>query len=388
MLSISLTSCLESYDVDIYTSKGYLLIDGTVTNLVEEQYISIARTDPDVKYTSSEFTSVINPPRKSSIPLIKAVVKLVVNGSQSITLTEAEPGTYVLPNSFRGKVGDVYKLSIFTIDGRKYESSEEKMLPVPPIKNVTETFNSKGIKKLSIYGENTPTNDLYVDFDDPKGEKNFYRWRSYNYESIQFCASCLRGRYYLQETDKGLVGRCVQDEQIKPNQIYDYVCQDVCWDIFPSTDIIIFSDVYTNGQSQTAKLVAQVPLYQKNPCLVNIQQLSISANAYRYYKLVQDQSVNTGTLADTPPAPIRSNVYNVNDETELVLGYFTVSAVYQEPTMVYRKNAVEGEFDSIFKFLNFRKPNGELVSFERGKIPNAFCIKSRTRTPDYPYGWK
>jgi hypothetical protein len=388
MLSMSLSSCLEPYDVDIYTSKGYLLIDGTITNLVEEQYISIARTDPDAKYISSEFTSVINPPRKSSIPLIMAEVKLIVNGSQNIALTEAEPGTYVLPNSFRAKVGGIYKLSILTIDGRKYESSEEKMLPVAPIKKVTETFNEKGIKKLSIYGENTPTNDLYVDFDDPKGEKNFYRWRSYNYESIQFCASCLRGRYYLEETDKGLVGRCVQDAKIRPNEIFDYVCPGVCWDIFPSTDITIFSDVYTNGQSQTDKLVAQVPLYQKNPCLVNIQQMSISANAYRYYKLVQDQSVNTGTLADTPPAPIRSNVYNVNDKTELVLGYFTASAVYQEPTMVYRRNAIIGEFDSIFKFLNYRKPNGELVSFERGKIPNALCIQSRTRTPNYPYGWK
>jgi hypothetical protein len=388
MLSMSLTSCLEPFDVDIYTSKGYLLIDGTITNLVEQQYISIARTDPDVKYTSSEFTSQINPPKKSSIPLIMAAVKLIVNGSQSITLTEAEPGTYILPNSFRGKVGDIYKLSIFTREGASYESSNEKMLPVPAIKKVTETFNPKGIKKLSFYGDNTPTNDLYIDFDDPEGEKNFYRWRWYDFETIKICESCVRGRYYQYETDKGLTGSCFKDLTIDPNEIYDYTCQDLCWNIFPSTDILIFSDIYTNGQSQNNKLVAQVPLYQTNACLVNIQQLSISANAYRYYKLLQDQSISTGTLADTPPAPIRSNVYNVNDVTELVLGYFTASAVYQEPTMVYRKNVVGGEFDSIFRFINNRDVQVEPKTFERYKKPDALCIPSRTRTPNYPYGWK
>ena len=388
ILSMSLSSCLEPYDVDIYTSKGYLLIDGTITNLVEQQYITIARTDPDVKYTSSEFTSQIIPPKKASIPLIKAVVRLVVNGSESIALTEAEPGLYVLPKSFKGKVGDVYKLSILTLDGKNYESSDEKMLPVPPIMKVTETFNSKGIPRRSIYGDDTPTNDLFVDFDDPEGEKNFYRWRWDDYETIKICESCVRARYYQYETEKGLTGSCFKDITINPNEIYDYTCQDVCWEIFPSTDILIFSDLYTNGQSQTAKLVAQVPLYQTNACLVNIQQMSISANAYRYYKLLQDQSVSTGTLADTPPAPIRSNVYNVNDKTELVLGYFTASAVYEEPTMVYRKNTVGGEFDSIFRFINNRYVQVEPKSFERGKKPDALCIPSRTRTPNYPYGWK
>jgi hypothetical protein len=388
MLCTYLTSCVESFDVDIYTSKGYLLVDGTITDLVEQQYISIARTDPDVKYTSSEFTSVINPPQRSSIPLTGAVVRLLVNGSQDITLSELEPGTYTLPNSFRGKVGDTYKLKIFTKEGQNYESSDEKMLPVTPIKKVTEVFNPKGIKRLSFYGENTPTNDLSIDFDDPVNEKNFYRWRWYDYESIKFCESCLRGRYYQYETDKGLTGSCFQDLTIRPNEIFDYQCQDLCWDIFPSTDIIIFSDIYTNGQPQVDKLVAQVPLYQTNACLVNIQQMSISANAYRYYKLVQDQSISTGTLADTPPAPIRSNVYNVDNKTELVLGYFTASAVSQAPTMVYRKNTVGGLFDSIFKFLNNREPKSELISFERKKVPNALCIPSRTRTPNFPYGWK
>jgi Domain of unknown function (DUF4249) len=388
MLCTYLTSCVESFDVDIYTSKGYLLIDGTITDLVEQQYVSIARTDPDVKYASSDFTSEINPPRKSSIPLTGAVVRLLVNGSQNITLSELEPGNYVLPNSFRGKVGDVYKLTIFTKEGTNYESSDEKMLPVAPIKKVSEEFNSKGVKRLSFYGDYTPTNDLSIDFDDPVNEKNFYRWRWYDYETIKFCETCARGRYYQYETDKGLTGSCLRDLTLKPNELYDYQCQDLCWDIFPSTDIIIFSDVYTNGQPQTNKLVAQVPLYQTNACLVNIQQMSISANAYRYYKLVQDQSVSTGTLADTPPAPIRSNVYNVNNRTELVLGYFTASAVYQAPTMVYRKNTVGGQFDSIFRFLNNRGPQGELVSFERGKAPDALCIPSRTRTPNYPYGWK
>ncbi|MDZ7935097.1 MAG: DUF4249 family protein [Emticicia sp.] len=157
--------------------------------------------------------------------------------------------------------------------------------------------------------------------------------------------------------------------------MFDYTCGTSCWDIFYSSDINIFSDIFTDGQLQKNKLVAQIPLYQSNQCLVGIQQMSLSPNAFRYFKLIQDQSINTGTLADTPPAPIKSNVYNKDDAGELVLGYFSVSSVYEQKYMLTRKNATGAGLNALFLTKNNRLPQPEGSSVERLDIPLAICKK-------------
>ncbi|GAA0879924.1 hypothetical protein GCM10009119_28930 [Algoriphagus jejuensis] len=57
----------------------------------------------------------------------------------------------------------------------------------------------------------------------------------------------------------------------------------------------------------------------------NVRQLSISKDAYEYWRRVREIVNNTGSVFDTPPAPIKGNMYSVNDPDEVVLGYFEVS---------------------------------------------------------------
>lgn len=388
LVSTGFWACVDNYNVDINTSKGYLLVDGIITDLDEPQFITIAKTPEDAQYVSSEFTSTIIAKQKNATPVTKAHVKLLVNGSQVVQLTETDPGTYQLPLSFKAKVGDTYQLNIYTIEGKNYESSIEKMLPVPQIKNVYEEFNAKGIKKFAASEERIATNDFYADFDDTPTTKNFYRWRWVQYEIQKICETCKQGKYYIYETAAGETGDCFKDLTLNYNNIFDYTCGELCWDIFYSSAINIFSDIYTDGQQQKGKLVAQIPLNQSNACLVSIQQMSLTANAYRYLKLIQDQSVNVGTLADTPPAPIKSNVINIANTNELVLGYFSVSSVAEVRYMLSRKNTTGGSYNGLFATINNRPPTLEEISSERPDIPLAFCKKSRNRTPVFPEGWK
>ncbi|MFN3489920.1 MAG: DUF4249 family protein, partial [Emticicia sp.] len=118
------------------------------------------------------------------------------------------------------------------------------------------------------------------------------------------------------------------------------------------------------------------------------QQMSLSPNAFRYFKLIQDQSINTGTLADTPPAPIKSNVYNKDDSGELILGYFSVSSVSEQKYMLRRKNASGAGLNALFFAKNNRLPQPEESSVERLDIPLAICKKSLSRTPLKPAGWQ
>lgn len=380
--------CVSDFDADIYTSKEFLLVDGILTDLNEPQYISIFSTPKDASFKSSDFTSSIYPTRQSYFPATKALVTLIVNQKDEIQLEERIAGYYYCPNGFRAKVNDSYQLRFQLANGKIYETSVETMFPVPAIKNVSEEFNLKGIPSTQGTGGTVSTNDIYVDFDDTANEKNFYRWRWVNWEIQRICATCLQGRYYLFETEEGEKGDCFRDLTLKANDRFDYFCGTRCWDIFYSSDINILSDVYTNGKPQKNRLAAQIPLRQSNPCLISIQQMSLSPDTYRYLKLLQDQSINTGTLADTPPAPIKGNIRNVKDENELVLGYFSASSVSESRLMLDRRNTTGGLPNGLFSFMNNRPVLLEELSNERPDVPLAICQPSFTRTPTPPLGWR
>ena len=390
MLCICGYACVEPFSVVFSASKEYIVVDGVITDSVDPQFIILSKTNPDSKNESSEFSQTIWTKGNSTLPLTGAKAKVIVNETQTFELTEDEPGSYQLPLNFRGKVGDSYKIHFVTENGNSYESATEKMLPVTPIKSAYDVYSPKGIHRTTpFYGEYVPSNDVYIDFDDAPGEKNFYRWQWTLWEIQKMCSTCNQGKYYLFDDKNGINGDCFKDLTLNYNNIYDYYCEDLCWDIFYSSDINIFADTYTNGQSQKDKLVAQIPVHQSNPCLVSLQQQSLTPAAYRFLKLLQDQSVNTGTLADTPPAPIQGNVVNVNNKNELVIGFFTASSVAEYRTMLWRKNTKNvAALNQLFKTIKNRDPIIEEKSPERPYIPLAQCKKSKARTPFLPRDWK
>lgn len=385
---VAFVACVDPYPVQILSAKSYLFVDGTVTNLPQQESLIIYRTDPQATFRSSEFSRIIiGDIRNKNLPVSGANVSVLVNQQEYIRLEESEPGVYAFPAGFTGNVGSSYQLLIEEADGSIYESNDEVMLPVSSIKNIYDSFNREGIRQPNFYGERISTNDVFIDFDDPADQQNFYTWRWIQYESQLYCASCKQGRYFLQETPQGITGDCVTDSRLNFNNFYDYFCVSSCWDIFYSNNINILSDIYTNGREQVGKLVAQVPVYQRNPALVVIEQRSLTPKAFRYLKLIEDQSVNTGTLVDTPPAPIKSNVVNRNNQAELVLGFFTASAVAEKRYMLTREGITSVLPNNLFIFQNAREPASEPINVVRPSVPNALCIPSRSRTPFTPAGW-
>lgn len=63
-----------------------------------------------------------------------------------------------------------------------------------------------------------------------------------------------------------------------------------------------------------------------------VWQTGITRNYYRYIAQMADQSF-TGGPFDTPPAELRSNVFNTADDSERALGYFFAADVYVSDTL-------------------------------------------------------
>lgn len=382
-------SCVDPYGVTIKGSRGYLIVEGTLNDLEEQDGIRIARTDPSSEFLSSEFSKTIFTRSQEQFPETKAIVTIIINGTETIALAEVDDGFYKYPVGFRGIVGNSYQLNIKRANGDSYSSTIDQMLPVAPFENVFEEFNPEGTGTPTNSGILLASNDFYVDFNDPPGEQNFYKWEWTSWELKEYCATCQQGRYNPYEIEEGvLTGDCFRDLTLEFSTVYDYYCQESSWRIFRNTDLLLFADSFTDGQTQKAKKVAQIPLYQSNPALVSIRQASLQPNAYRYFKLLEDQSINTGTLADTPPAPIRGNIYNDADDREIVLGYFVVSSVYEERINLSRSNSRGGRINGLFFIENNRDPILEPVSPERIDIPLALCKETANTTSIQPRGWR
>ncbi len=152
---------------------------------------------------------------------------------------------------------------------------------------------------------------MYARFNDPPGERNFYGWSWTLWEKQDWCGSV---KAYDQSTG-----------------YYDYNCRTKCWELLFSENLTLFADTYSDGRTVTGQVVAKIPYYQPvSPisagALVEIRQYSLSPGAYRYFKLLTDQTQNTGGLADTPPTPLIGNIRNLGNEIDIVTGYFTASS--------------------------------------------------------------
>lgn len=368
-------ACVEPYNPSLTLSADVLIVEGTLTDLPETQFVKLSR-------------SRVYGKTSATTPVTAARVEVVVGGTQSLSLRETPGGVYLLPGDFRAKVGERYQLR-FRVGDNAYESSVETMRTGSVIGKVYDSFDARGIPNAAR-DRFIPAHLIYLDTQDPPGERNFYRWSWTLWEAQAWCASCQQGRF-LTNNPITNDGTCLTDSRLPRDNFFDYGCATRCWDIFQSFDLNLFSDVYSNGNPIRGRLVAKIPYYQIQPALVEIRQYALTAGAYRYFKLFEDQTQSTGGLADTPPAPIVGNVRSLSNDQEPIVGYFSASPVSTVRYWLDRRNAsgpAVGLFQTLFGREAIPEPTAILPPPLGFRPPSARCLPSDTRTPVQPEGWR
>jgi hypothetical protein len=358
----------------ITRSATVLIVDCTLTDQAETQVVRLSRAQAD--RVSG---------RSGQVPVTNARVEILIDSSTSLVSQETTAGRYQLPTGFKGQPGHVYQLNFTLADGTRYVSLPETMQPVAPIKQVNARFNPASLSATervnTIY---TAAHDFYVDFTDPAGQPNYYRWEWIDWERQDWCRSCQGGLYQPTDENGTLVEDCVNDRFLHSK--YDYNCRTQCWELIYSTTIVLLADRFVDGQQIKALRVGQVPLYSKEHCLVEIRQSSLTEQAYRYFSRLNEQTNTGGGVADSQPALLAGNVYNAAVSNEPVFGYFTVSSVTPVRYWLTRNDAT-GFTPGLFQALNGRTPVNE-ESVGRYRPPLAVCVPSDSRTPFRPIGWQ
>ena len=407
VLALLVTACVDPLEVNLTGNVDVVVVDGTITNLAEPQIIRLNRSKSD------PLTG-----RFGTLPITKATVNVIVDSTQTITCYETVDGTYQLPSDFRGQVGHAYQLRAQLRDGTRYESSVQIMPAVPAIDRLSAVFNATSLP-LGLYPANFRAGyDVFVNTPDPPDQRNQYRWDWALYEKQKWCRSCYRG-VYVDSVQQGsrqngvlvVTQRAVEDcvePFVKPNTDFysDYTCRTPCWEIIRNYRLSLFDDQLMNGVPLTNRNVAQVPLLTRQPALLELRQSSLTKDAYRFYELFQQQTQNTGGLADTPPTALVGNVRNRANDRESVIGFFTASAVTTSRYWLDKKDATrlplgayddEGNIllgsDELFFSLIRRPPapgpvGPPFIAGGPDRVITAPCIPGENRTPIRPEGWR
>lgn len=346
ILLLFLSACIDPFDVEgEVKGSSVLVIDGMITNEKGSYQVLLSYSSPSLK--SYERNNVSG-----------AQVTIMSDEGQEEVLLEEEPGIYVSDScGMQGEVGRSYQLHIITPDGKRYASQPETMLPVAEIDSIypkleSETYLSSTDMELTRWGM-----QLYVSTGSKTSEARFYRW-SWT-DTYEFNAPLS-----LPPPAPPTTTRCWASGSSNRN-LYLASTNGLERDIIASQPIVFVP--LAGRQLQTRYSIL-------------ISQYSLTRNAYAYWEKIQEQIESAGSIFGPPPAQIIGNVYNVDQDEELVLGYFQVSAI-SEKRFFIRKSQIPSP------------PDGPVRStpecFYEGEVPGYCfdCIQIPGATPEKPSFW-
>ncbi|MCF8225151.1 MAG: DUF4249 domain-containing protein [Bacteroidales bacterium] len=301
-LLILIPGCIEPYNPDISRYEDILVVDGTFTNIEEDQYLILSRT---YGYYESENKMETG-----------AVVVIRNNEGITGTYTEIDDGVYLLQKgTFSGETGKSYQIIIETSDGKHYESGYELLKKPVEIDSV---FYDIELDKETLSGEKYDGLQIYLTSGDENNETHYYRWD-------------------WEETWEFMV------PFVKPG----FQNRIKCWRTIHSTNITIASTLNLKEDliyKQKLNFVTSRNSKLSRVYSILVRQYSLTPEAFDFWRKLELSNEHTGSLFDPPPTPVTGNIENTEDPYEPVLGYFQVSGV-SEKRIFIKRSVLPAVFD-------------------------------------------
>jgi len=299
-LMVLLLSCIEQLDIITEEERNLLVVEGHITTGEGPHTILLSKS---AKY-GDVFQGVV---RKEE----NAIVRIRNESGEQVFLEEFIGGRYQTPAGFEAEVGSTYTLLITTRDGNEYISQPETIIQAPKIDSL--------ILRYRVIPGDVPGNfrsgvEVFSQWTDPEGDKNFYLWRN----TGTYLINTRPDLFTIPDGNGGSIAA--------PKD-----CCAICWVTEEDGDnsVRLFSDRRSNGGVNTE----QVAFIEDDggrfmdKYLVRIEQQSISGEAFQFFELLQNQLSIDGDIFDPPPATIRGNMINLTDPQSPVIGYFRASDV-------------------------------------------------------------
>ncbi len=298
-----LTGCVERYRPDdLYLKSGLLVISAHITDKPGTQTIEVSRSShPELPTFNAEVGCF--------------VLLFREDGESREFIASEQPGYYTaeLDTTFL-RTGMSFQAQVLTPDGNEYHSDFDMIRPVPAI----DTVYYK-VEDMIYLGEDDPVPGIrfYLDFTYDDESYEYIRWElteTYEFHNPKMEAWIQYNRWTtrpLEPEDNPRVcyiTRAVPASHSIATRQLDFGPFNKAFDFIPN-------------DWDEQKLLFKYSLL--------VRQHSLGPEAYKYWNDIGTHRQGQGSLFDRQPALIKSNIYNIADESEKVLGFFTMSGVQE-----------------------------------------------------------
>ena len=300
------SGCIEQYFPDEdELQTGTLVIVAHLSDKPGEQCIQISRTST-IRYPEFD-------------PMSACYVEVMKSDGDSRVFEESKQGYYscFLDEQFL-ETGKQFSLAVITSEGERYESEYEKLYPPAAI---TDLYWKREMHHTSNLEEVLDGVQFYMDFEIEKEASTYLRWEleeTYQIHNPEYTAFVMgKDRRYMQLPDSSSWRTCWITLGIPT--FYTMDLEFVEGNIFRQMPLNYVS-------TETRRLHIGYSLL--------VRQHSLSERSFRYWDELKKNLQSSGNLFDKQPALTPSNICNINDSEEVVLGYFSISGVSELRTFV------------------------------------------------------
>jgi hypothetical protein len=296
---VLLSSCVERYRPnDLYLKKDLLVINAHITDKPGTQTIEVSRSS--------------HPEAPSFNPELYCYVLLLREDGESREFSDSEnPGYYTaeLDSSFL-RAGMQFQVQVITEDGNEYHSDFDMIRPVPPIDSVYYK-----VEEVTYSGDEKPTPGIrfYLDFNYNDESYEYIRWELT--ETYEFHNPDMHAFVYLNRwTMQALEG--------EDNSRICYITHSL-----PVTHSLSTRNLEFGPYSQAFDFIPNDSMEQKLLFKYSLQvkQYSMGPEGFHYWSEIGGSLQSQGALFDKQPPLLQSNICNIADADEKVLGFFTMS---------------------------------------------------------------
>lgn len=331
VLVVITTSCIERFYIAGPEEKFVpkMVINGTIT------------TDKDLQEIVISMTSTPEDPK--FVPVSGCNVQVEDDKNNRYFFQETgKPGHYygvIQPNVL--VPGSQFRLNVLTPEGKYYSSKLEKLLPCPEVGSVYYEILSKPTTDPELVEDGL---QFYVDFAGDENSETYFRMKleeTYEYHSTWPV------QRYLDEQNNFV--------KLSKADYTKFVCYktDEIDDIYTLSTLGLSMNKYKHYplhfvNDKTQRLMFKYSLL--------IKQYSLTEQAYQYWEALRKNNKEAVDLFGKQPAQVKGNIFNVNDSSEHVLGYFGVSSLTTKRIIV---PAATGFSFNMVSFCHVTKPDGE-----------------------------
>lgn len=318
VLTMSTLRCIDPITFESNVNRNFLVVDAQITDEPGPHLIRLGR--------SAAFASALD--EGNELPVTGATISVIDEDGISTPFIERTNGFYLSSPNFKGEIGKTYTLHIRTPDGHQYESTPQQI----PNKIAID----------SVYWEVVPITIPATGF----------ATKPVDSHAIQFYVDAVApsNNYFFKWEWEGT---------------YQYAA--------PRRPFVCFFDEVASEEAHAVshelglkKEVSRLPVslkvlnykFQRNYAY-NLKLFAFEREAYVFWRQVDRQLNSMGSIFDSAPTRLTSNITNPENDDEVILGFFSAMSVSEKRTYV-RRGDIDVEFMDLPTLCPGDVPEGQL----------------------------